>query len=459
MALTDIERPDRFADSTAWHLQGNNAPVIDEVTLTDLEVKGALPGELSGHFMRNGANPQTGMSEHWFIGDGMVHGLRIADGKAQWYRNRYVRTPMHANPGADRTELSLDPETFEMDLTVSAANTHVIGHGGRILALEEGGFPYELSAELDTIGPYDFGGELKSAMTAHPKICPETGELLFFGYGVLTAPYLTYYRADASGKLLQATPVDMGGPTMVHDFAVSRNNIVVMDLPMVFDLELAMQGGMPIRWSNDYQPRMGVMPREGGAMTWFDVDPCYVFHTLNAHDEGDDVVVMRACRLNRLWLDSADMDSGSADDNARLHEWAFNTKTGKVTDRALDDAASEFPRMADAEAGFDSRFGWALSMRDEAKGGALFKYDLHNEAAREIHEFAPGVSPGEPIHVAADGAKSADEGWLMTFTYDKSTDTSSFVVLDAHDMSADPVAEVPLPVRVPTGFHGSWIAD
>jgi len=459
MALLDADsRPDRFSHSTAWHLRGNNAPIIDEVSLTDLEVQGALPPELSGRFLRNGANPQTGDSLHWFIGDGMVHGLRIAGGKAQWYRNRYVRTPMFANPGADRTELSLDPETFEVDLTVSAANTHVIGYGGRILALEEGAYPYELTPDLDTVGPFTFGGALTTAMTAHPKVCPETGELLFFGYNVMAAPYLTYHRADANGTLLQSVPVDMGGATMVHDFAVSRNHIVVMDLPMVFDLELAMQGGMPIRWSDDYRARMGVMARTGGDMTWFDVDPCYVFHTLNAHDEGDDVVVMRGCRLRRLWMGSADMDSGSADDNARLHEWSFNLRTGKVTERQLDGDASEFPRMADSEVGFDSRYGWATSVKDEQTGGSIFKYDLHNDT-REVYNFAAGVTPGEPIHVAAEGATNADDGWLMTFTYDVATDTSSFVVLDASNPAAAPVATVPLPVRVPSGFHGSWISD
>ena len=458
MALTDTDRPDRYDAATPWHLQGNNAPVLDEVTLSDLDVIGALPTELSGLFLRNGANPQTGMSQHWFIGDGMVHGLSLSNGKAQWYRNRYVRTPMHANPGADRTELSLDPETFEMDLSVSAANTHVIEHHGRILALEEGGYPYELTPELETVGPYTFGGALGTAMTAHPKVCPETGELLFFGYGVMGAPFMTYHRADAQGNLMQSTGIDMGGPTMIHDFAVSRNHVVAMDLPMVFDLELAMQGGMPIRWSDDYQARMGVMSRtgDGSDMMWFDVDPCYVFHTLNAHDEGDEVV-MRGCRLNRLWMGSADMDD-SDNEAARLHEWRFNLATGHVVERALDDEASEFPRMTDAEVGFDNRWGYCLSMKDEEKGGSLFKYDLHNDAERTEHSFEPGQTPGEPIFVAAEGATSSDDGWIMTFVYDRATDLSSFVVLDATDMSAAPVAMVPLPVRVPTGFHGSWVA-
>ena len=202
MAITEDLRPDRYDSGTPWHLQGNNAPVIDEVTVTDLDVVGALPHELNGRFFRNGANPQTGTSQHWFIGDGMVHGIELNGGKARWYRNRYVRTPMYANPGADRTELSLDPVTFEMDLKVSAANTHVITHHGRIFALEEGAFPYELSPELETIGAYDFGGELETAMTAHPKICPDTGELLMFGYAVIASPFFIYHWVVLDGSIV-----------------------------------------------------------------------------------------------------------------------------------------------------------------------------------------------------------------------------------------------------------------
>ncbi len=461
MTVTDTERPGRFDAGTPWHLQGNNAPITEELTETNLEIVGAIPSELQGRFFRNGANPQTGVSEHWFIGDGMLHGIELAGGKANWYRNRYVKTPMFANPGADRTELAMDSETFEMDLNVSAANTHVIAHAGRILALEEGAFPYEISPELETIGPFNYDGKLTTSMTAHPKLCPHTGELIFFGYGVLP-PYFTYYRVAADGNVMQSTEITMGGPTMIHDFAVSRNHTVIMDLPMVFDLELALQGGMPIRWSDDYQARMGVMPRAGQDVDvkWFDIDPCYVFHTLNAHDDGDEVV-MRGCRLEKLWLDTADMvvDEATVDQGARLHEWRFNMKTGAVSDRQLDDAPCEFPRIADADAGTQERYGYVMAQRPQTEGGAVFKYDQANGASKTVHEFGDGKTPGEPVFVAAADAKNSDDGWLMTFVHDAVTDTSALEIIDATDMAAGPVAEIKLPVRVPTGFHGSWIAD
>ena len=449
---TDTDKP--------WHLSGNNAPVFDEVTLTDLRVVGSIPKELSGRYIRNGANPQTGFSEHWFVGDGMVHGIEIKDGKANWYRNRYVRTPLYENPDTERMELYLDMETGSFNFDVSTANTAVLGHSDRIFALEEGSFPFELTKELDTIGACDFDGKLNTQMTAHPKVCGETGELLLFGYSSLP-PYLTYHRVTAEGELVQSTEIPVTGPTMMHDFVVSRNYSIFMDLPAVFDMELAMQGGMPIRWSDDYPARFGVMPRAGTDVKWFDVDPCYVFHTLNAHEEGDEVVV-QGCRIKELWRDSADMevnDSADPADAPMLWEWRFNMATGGHTTRQLDDSGAEFPRVPDSLVGAQVRYGYTLGMGDGFGNGGTYKYDLANGAARTQHTYPDGHVPGEPSFVPAEGATNEDDGYLMTYVYAGDTDTSYLVILDASDVAADPVAEIHLPRRIPTGFHGCWIAD
>jgi carotenoid cleavage dioxygenase len=199
----------------------------------------------------------------------MVHGVRLRDGKAQWYRNRYVQTPFISNPSVDM----LDPSVM-MDMKSSKANTHVVGHAGKILVLEEGHFPYVVDGDLDTIGPTDFDGVLKGSFTAHPKICPITGELLAFGYSAME-PYLRYLRVSADGKLVQTENITVGGPTMMHDFNITQNHIIFMDLPAVFNMELAMSGDMPIRWDDNYPARLGVMPRNGtdAQVTWYDITP------------------------------------------------------------------------------------------------------------------------------------------------------------------------------------------
>ena len=466
--MTATEIPDSGTDEQKpWHLSGNNAPVFDELTVTSLEVKGSIPSELAGRYFRNGANPQSGISDHWFVGDGMIHGIEIADGKANWYRNRYVRTPMFDNPDKDRMELYLDMETMGFNYEVSVANTSVLGHAGKIYALEEGSFPYELSKEVDTIGCHTYGGKLTTAMTAHPKVCGETGELLMFGYSSLP-PYLTYHRISSDGQLVQSEEITVGGPTMMHDFTVTRNHSIFLDLPAIFDMEMAMQGGMPIRWSDDYASRFGVMPRAGSDadVKWFDVNPCYVFHTLNSYEDGDEIVV-NGCRLREIWRDSSEIavnDAPDPADSPMMWEWRLNMKTGTVSESQIDDRGSEFPKLPDSLVGLQNRYGYCLSMGDGgisgvSEGGATVKYDLANGGTSELHNFPKSHFPGEPSFVPAEGAKNEDDGYLMTYVYAGDTDTSYLAILDASNIASDPLAEIHVPKRVPTGFHGTWIAD
>ena len=455
-ALDDAPAGERLP----FHLRGNYAPVPDEVEAYDLPVRGSLPRELAGRFVRNGANPKSGTSVHWFDGDGMLHGIRLRDGRAEWYRNRWVRTKLLDGGGR------FDPTTGAFDLTAGRANTHVVRHAGRIFALEEASFPNEISPELDTLGPYDFDGRLTTPMTAHPHTCAETGEMHFFGYELVSAPYVTYHVADAAGRLVHSQPIDVPGPTMVHDFALSRNHAIFLDLPVVFDLEVAMTGGMPFVWRPSYGARIGLLHRErarqGEQPRWFDVDACYVFHIMNAWDEvtpdGHDVVVLDAGRHASMWAGGAD-----AFEPCYLWRWRFDLTTGRVTEEQLDDRAHGFPRIDDRLTGLANRYGWTVSspigtprMQDGESG--VLKYDLATGAS-SYHSFGATVSCGEPVFVPAHGAAGEDEGWVMTYTFDRATGASSFVVLDAGDMASEPVAEVPLPQRVPHGFHGSWFAD
>jgi len=434
--------------ATPFHLRGNFAPVFDEVTLIDLPVTGALPPELNGRFFRNGSNPRSGTSPHWFLGNGMLHGVRLERGRAVWYRNRYVRTPLLENPNAGeiRADGSSDP-------TASLANTHVVCHAGKILALEEGHLPWLVTPELDTVGAHDFGGKLATAMTAHPRVCPATGELLFFGYGVVP-PYLTYHRVAADGSLVQSEAITVRGPTMMHDFNVTRNHVVFMDLPMIFDLSRLAEGGIPIRWSDEYGARLGVMPRNGSDrdVVWHEIEPSYVFHPMNAYEDGDDIVIDVA-RFAKLAFSPEDGEGTPA----RLHRWVIDRKRGKVREQPLDDRAADFPRVADEVVGQKHRFGYMTGLGDiEAFGTHVFKYDLASGRS-EAWECGAGNAAGEAVFARA--GRGEDEGYLLTFVYDAARDASDFVVIDAQRVAAGPVARVQLPRRVPFGFHGSWIAD
>jgi len=454
--MTALDDAPMSEDHLPFHMRGNFAPVMNEVEAFDLPVIGSLPTTLNGRYFRNGANPLSGPTMHWFAGDGMLHGVRLRNGKAEWYRNRMVRTKALA--GVDR----MDALTGTMDLTVGLANTHVVSHAGRIFALEEGSLPNEISPELDTLGPYDFGGRLHTPFTAHPHTCAETGEMHFFGYELINAPFVTYHVADAAGNLVHSQPIDVPGPTMVHDFALSRNYAIFLDMPVTFDLDLAIQGGMPFQWDESYGARIGLLhrdrARQGEQPRWFDVDLCYVFHIMNAWDDGTDTVWLDAGRHASMWKGGADKFEPGL-----LWRWRFDLATGQVHEEQLDDLSHGFPRIDDRRTGLQNRYGYAVGPRPGAPESmdapsTILKFDVQS-GQRTMHDFGPTTSSGEPVFIPASDSAGEDEGYLVTYLYDKATDSSSFVVLDAADMSAAPIATVPLPQRVPNGFHGSWIAD
>ncbi len=433
-----------------YFLAGNYAPVAEELTTHDLPVTGVIPPELAGWYLRNGPNPHDAAGGHWFFGDGMIHGVRLAEGRAVSYRNRWVRT----------STLTRGTETegpHGEDLAAGPANTHVVRHAGRLLALVESSYPYEVTAELETVGSYDFDGRLRTAMTAHPKTCPTTGELHFFGVS-RRAPFLTYHRADAAGNLVLTRPIDVPASTMMHDFSMTAEHVVFLDLPVVLTPVPPGSGLMPYRWDESYQARVGVLRRDDvyGEVRWLNVNPCYVFHTVNAYDDTDGRIVLHVLRYLRRFDD----EQAGHPHAATLWRWTIDLAAGRVHEEQLDDRTGEFPRIDDRRAGLPARHGHITTTRTGADGqhGAITRYDLRTGTTTGSHEFADGRVPGEAAFIPADDTPDGT-GWLVSYVYNPATDTSDLVILDAERLDAEPVATVHLPVRVPFGFHGNWIPD
>jgi carotenoid cleavage dioxygenase-like enzyme len=439
------------------YLAGAFAPVSDEITAERLPVTGQLPRELSGRYLRNGPNPVVGEEPgHWFRGSGMVHGVRLRGGVAEWYRNRWVRTARFAEGPSARPGQ-------RPDLRAVSANTHVIEHAGRIFALVENGLPHELTRRLDTVGPEDFGGRLTTAMTAHPKTDPITGELHFFGYAA-TRPHLTYHVLSAAGGLVHSRPVEVPGPTMMHDFAITANHIIWLDLPLTFSAGLLTEPTLPYRWDDDYGARIGVMPRLGGPVRWFDVDPCYVYHVGNAYEDPSGRIVLDAVRYDRTgWHRLNEFITGVA---ARptvtafspIHRWILNPATGTVDEQAVGGHGVEFPSLNADRVGLPHRYLYSVSAPADGSASAIIKHDMTSgESTR--HRLSADAVPGEVVFVPRERATDEDDGWLIGIVADPVGDAAELIVLDAGDVSRPPVASVRLPRRVPVGFHGSWIPD
>ena len=451
------------------YLDGNFAPVHREITSDRLEIIGELPPELSGMFLRNGPNPQYSPigQYHWFDGDGMIHGVRIDNGQAS-YRNRYVRTKgwqIEHEAGKAIWSGLLEPPQMDNPYgsNKNTANTALVWHAGTMLATWEGGAPHAIDVPtLDTFGKYTYDGKLASSFTAHPKIDPITGEMMFFGYS-FAPPYLQYSVVSAKGELLRTVPIELPMAVMMHDFAITENYTIFMDLPLTISPERMQRGEPPLMFESNRPSRFGIVPRHGdnSNIRWFETPACYVFHTLNAYEERDEIVLI-ACRMNSTNVLMSQKDSASAleDSTPKLHQWRFNLNTGTISETMLDDVASDFPRVNENFLGRQTQYGYAGRMAQSSMPlfDGVIKYDLKSNNS-QIHEFETECYGGEAVFVPHPDGKDEDEGWLITFVYNSKEETSELVVIDAQNVTSEPVARVLIPQRVPYGFHGAWIDE
>jgi carotenoid cleavage oxygenase len=444
--------------STNRFLAGNFAPVSDEVEAFDLPVHGRIPEELEGRLLRIGPNPVTPpdpRTYHWFLGSGMVHGVRMRNGRAEWYRNRFVRSDGVTDAkGWPRTP---GPRHGMGDGT---ANTNVIGHDARTFAIvEAGGLPVELTYDLDTMRMNDWEGTLPGSFTAHPKRDPATGELHAMVY-YWEWDYVQYVVVGTDGRVRRTVDVPVPGKPMMHDCAITESQVVVLDLPVTFDLDAAMSGAptMPYTWDPDYGARVGLLPRDATSGTetrWCEVELCYVYHPLNAYDLPDGRVVCDVVRHPRMF----DTERNGPDEGSPvLVRWTIDPASGRVYEETIDERGQEFPRHDERRLGRRHRYGYCAAFGEGVEHGPALKHDLER-GTTEVHDFGSGRVTLEPVFVPRSDDAAEDDGWVMSYVYDAKTDTSDVVILHAQDFAGDPVAMISLPQRVPFGFHGNWVPD
>ena len=441
-----------FDPTVPWWLQGNFAPVFDELETADLEVVGSIPSALAGRYVRNGSNPSSGQSAHWFFGDGMLHAVELADGRATAYRNRWVQTGQLGNammPGSPPTGAN------------NASNVSAIYHGGRLLTSGEVGLPFEIDPrDLSTRGVYDFEGELTQSFTAHPKIDPATGHMHFFGYWFFGDDLLLYHVADEAGRLISTERVAVSQSTMIHSFAITERDVVFWEAPVLFDLDAALGGkSVPFSWEPGYGARIGVMPLGGptSEIRWVEVDPFYVFHEVNAYRDGDDVIV-DVCWHPDMFNDT-DLIGGAG--SSAVKRWRINTAGRDLTydEQVVTEQGFELPTHDRRFSGRRHRHGWFAATRENPQTvdfAGVGHVDFQTGATREW-DPGPTRHAGEALFVPGDAGEG--EGWLLSLVYDHATGTSTLAILGALDVASGPVAEVRLPRRVPYGFHAVWVPD
>ena len=439
-------------------LSGNLAPVDVETTAFDLRVTGKLPDELTGRYLRNGPNPIGEInpdSYHWFLGSGMVHGIRINDGKAEWYRNRWVRDRNVAKTLGE----SAPQSDWPVDHAQFASNTNVIGHAGATWALVEGGSPpIEMNYELETVRVSNFANTLPQAFSAHPKRDPRTGELHVMTYWWGWGNQVQYLVVGVDGKVRRTVDIELPGGPMMHDCAITEKYILIFDLPCLFNIDSAMSGNsFPYIWDANYIARVGLLPREGSAaeIKWVEINSCYIFHPLNAYDAPDGTVVLDAVRHEKMF----DVERrGPNEGLPTFDRWILDPQTAKAKQERIDDRPQEFPRMNESLLGHKHEFGYFAGIANVFTQADLIKQNLAKRTTQVRHD-GNNFGYGEPVFVPRENSKLEDDGYVMALRHNTDTDLSDLVVLDAQDFVGEPVAVVSLPVRVPNGFHGNWVAD
>ena len=434
--------------------QGAFVPVSDERDDVDLKVHGTIPDGLNGVFMRNGPNPCFEPDELYaypFDGTGMIHALYLEQGRAR-YCNRWVATEeLRAEQRAGRRLYS---STFGPGPYANLANTNIIRHAGRYLALHEGGQPYELDGDLGTLGRFDYAGALPGVMSAHPKADPVTGELLSVAYDLMTG-MLTYLRASREGRIDRAVPFQAPWAAMVHDIALTADHVVVFLCPFVFDWT---RQGIPAQWEPGRGTKIALIPRDAqqaDQIRWIDAPAFFHWHTVNAFVDGDNIEVVLP------WYDSFSFTGPAR--RLELHRVTLDTAQGRVTDEILDDIPCEFGRINEAYLGRRARYGYVGLRMPRAgerpqKGAfeAIARYDLVT-GDKTVHAFAAGMTVCEPVFVPDPHGRQEEDGFIVTFVHEAGSPTGRFVILDARQLDREPIATIELPRRVPAGLHGSWM--
>ena len=440
------------------YLTGIHRPMASELTLTNLAVTGTIPEALDGCYLRIGPNPviPEARGYHWFIGDGMVHGLRIEKGRALWYRNRWIRSKAVA--AAMKTESAPGPRHGTFD----TVNTNVVGINGRTFALvEAGSYPVELSDTLDeqTYNPFD--NTLAGSFTAHPHRDPLTGEHHAICYEATAPGEIRHVVINKEGKVTreQAIPVKHG--PLIHDCAFTARYVVILDLPVTFSMSAVLAGHtFPYQWNAKHEARVGLLPRNGTAedIIWCAVEPGYVFHVANAYDLPDGRVQLDVCAFNTMFAHSLE---GPTDPSRGLERWTIDPVEHSVVIKNVDHIAQEFPRIDERRFGQAHRYAYTMALPVEdtqqfCGETKLFKHDMQT-GERLVHEFGPGRHPGEFVFVPAHKDSAEDEGWMIGLVVNLSLETSDLVIIDAQKFESEPVASVHIPHRVPPGFHGNWV--
>ncbi|XAR72476.1 9-cis-epoxycarotenoid dioxygenase [Bertholletia excelsa] len=489
-ALVSLERRHPLPKTADPRVQiaGNFAPVAEQPVQASLPVTGKIPYFIHGAYVRNGANPMFDPAggHHLFDGDGMVHAITISGNNSVSYACRFTEThrlvqerelgravfpkaigELHGHSGVVRLLLFYARGLFGLvdhSHGTGVANAGLIYFNGRLLAMSEDDLPYQvrltLTGDLVTVGRYDFNKQLRSTMIAHPKVDPDTRELFALSYDVVKKPYLKYFKFSPDGTKSPDVEIPLDVPTMVHDFAITQNYVVIPDQQVVFKLQEMIRGGSPVIYDKNKTSRFGVLRKDARNATdiiWVESPDTFCFHLWNAWEEpeSDEVVVIGSC------MTPPDSIFNECDENLKsvLSEIRLNLRTGESSSRPIiqnsEQVNLEAGMVNKYKLGRKTQFAYLAVAEPWPKVSGFAKVDLSTGKVKR-YVYGDERYGGEPYFVprSADSEKE-DDGYILAFVHDEKTWKSEFQIINAMNLELE--ASVELPSRVPYGFHGTFI--
>ena len=457
------------------YLEGNYTPVNEErvVQFEDMKVIGEMPSDLHGSYVRNGPNNQFQPlgRYHRYDGDGMLHGIYFKDGRAT-YRNKWIRTicfEEEVSAGRAQWGGMLDPRRVDRpDMPLKdTANTDVVMHAGKLICLWYiSGDPYLVDpVTLEPLGMPNFRGNRATKISAHSKTDESTDEFIFFDYN-RDFPYMHHGVVNKKGEMIAFTPVELPGPRMPHDMWITRKHTILHDLPLIWDEEAYKSGRVKLKFEENWPTRFGVIPRYGGAeeVRWYEFNPCYILHTINAWEEGD-WLHMTGCRIHPNHDAQGNPDLSSITTimarhglDARLYAWSVNLKSGATKEGMIDDKWNgEFPTWNNSTMGTHMKYAYCAEINHEPamNFSGLIKFDL-DTGASEYYSEGPDYNYSEAPFAPAATATAEDHGYVISFVRNRQAEQSEVHIFDAQNISDGPVCKLILPCRVPEGFHATW---
>ena len=440
------------------YLDGPARPLSTELTFKLPIVRGNIPPALDGCYSRIGPNPLVKVNpanHHWVVGDGMLHGVRLKNGAALWYRNRWLRSTAVSEALMERPKPG--PRRYSDNV-----NTNVVKHAGQTWALvEAGAWPVRVDSHLETVAHDPFGGSLKGSFAAHPHLDNKSGALHAICYDAQEANIIRHVVVGADGKVQREEPISVRHGPSIHDCMITENFVIILDLPVTLAMSKFLKGyTFPYAWNPSHKARVGILGKNspGNGVIWCEVDPCYVFHIANAFESAEGVVTMDLVASPKMFDQN---QLGPSIDHSVFERWIVDLEIRRVSREVLDNTKQEFPRIDDRYTGMKNRWVWMVQMLptgtgDFCPGNKIIRHDL-KYGRQAFHDFGEGKLASEFAFVPRSEDAPEGDGWLMGYVVDSAAKTSELVIIDTNNFEGDPVACVLIPHAIPLGFHGNWL--